>query len=404
VDGLVVEPQAFTLAGSKSANCSLDLSLKYTPPGDGLYEAKLTIGNGMYSKIIRISAFVDPCLLKTDLPRNAKQRDVLALGEMYVLDGKVMEKQATVKVTCTSTRNISFEVFGKRLVMGPNEGRTLSFSFPFPGFHSDEAKFIYPLYFKSLETFRIIKVIDIVGEMVVSNAALLTELVNIGVFGRITNWQYEQKFVQISNLSNVALCMTVSCDSKMLKIPARIDDIPNLSEYSLPLVFDLPNCEVEGEHKITITFTNRYNPGNALRCIVTCDIWHSFLQFSGDSKSGDEIGVDLLEFRRVVDSDSRTGNVWFGLTNRLADECSVEMEIEEVTPGVVIALFLRNAEAEIHSLDLQPNEAAEIRVKATIAALDKTVFEPGKRYCIARVKFVSDGTAPMFLNVNFVSS
>jgi hypothetical protein len=53
---------------------------------------------------------------------------------------------------------------------------------------------------------------------------------------------------------------------------------------------------------------------------------------------------------------------------------------------------------------LQPNEAAEIRIKATIAAVDETIFGQGKTYCIARVKFASEGTDPLFLNVNFVSS
>lgn len=410
--GLSVDPQHITLQGYKVQKNGQDLNLTFRPSADGLNEAKLQLSvsamPSQYQKTINVVAFVDPGIITTNLPKSSKQIDVLVLGPVYITRDKPIKKSASIQLTNNSNMAISFQIENKRMTIGSRMTQTFSFMFPFSDnfYDPEQPKFSYRLDVKSLTTGRILKIIDVIGEFVVSMAAITTETINFGIFGRINNWKYESKCIQITNKSNIDLSLGVSCPSGLLKLPPKIDGVAPLSDLSLKLVPVIENCEEEGEKTATVIFTNRFNPENVFRCSVVFDIRHSFLQFGRVGKCGNDCEVVMHKFTHIVDNESDKGgfytaNNWLSITNRLDDECAVTIETEELMENVHIEWFLRNTEVKVDTLDFQPNETIEVRVKAIVQEND---FEEDKRYHFARVHFKSEGVEPMHLNVIFLAT
>ena len=410
--GLTVDPQNFTLQGFKVQKSGQDLNLTFRPSADGLNEAKLQLTvsatPAQYTKTIKVFAFVDPGIITTNLPKSSKHIDVLVLGPLYITHDKPIKKSASIQLTNNSNMAISFQIENKRMHIGSRMTQPFNFMFPFSDsfYDPEQPKFSYRLDVKSLTTGRILKIIDVIGEFVVSTATLATDTINLGIFGRINNWQYDSKAIQITNKSNIDLSMGISCASGLLKLPQKIDGVAPLSDFCLQLVPAIENCEEEGEKTTTIVFTNMFNPENILRCTVVFDIRHSFLQFGRVSKIDNEYEIVMHKFTHIVDTEGDksgffTANNWLSITNRLDDECAVKVETEELLENVHIEWFLRSTEVKVDTLDFQPNETIEVRVKALV---QENVFEENRRYLFARVHFKSQGVEPMHLNVSFLAT
>jgi hypothetical protein len=409
-EGLSVEPQSFTLLGQAFQQSQQDLTLRFRPSAAGTNEAKLQLlhsGPVPYTKTIEVVAFVDPKIIATDLPKNAKNIDCAALGSMYVVGGRPVVKKVHINLTNISTSRVSVEL-GTRKVIIPSR-RSVQWTFDFPMtddfYNPDEPKFSHRLCLKSATTSRILKVIDIIGEFVVSMGALATDTISLGRFGRINNWKCGKGAILIQNKANIELQLATSSPNEFFKLPDRVIVIKPLAEYYLPLVPMINNCQEQGEKSSVITFTNLNNPANVMRCTVTFDIRHSFLQFDRLIRSEDDSWMLVLsKLNQVVEGDvpgHSAANAWFRVTNRLDIECMIDITTEVLIQGINIELFHRKGDVQIRSLDLQSNESAELRVKVIVspAAAESLVYDD--THLFARLLFSAEGAQAMVVNAVF---
>jgi hypothetical protein len=89
-EGLSVVPASFKLLGPALQQSQQELTLRFRPSAAGINEAKLQLllsGAVPYTKTIDVVAFVDPNVIETNLPKNAKNIDCVQLGAMYVVGG-----------------------------------------------------------------------------------------------------------------------------------------------------------------------------------------------------------------------------------------------------------------------------------------------------------------------------
>jgi hypothetical protein len=275
-------------------------------------------------------------------------------------------------------------------------------------YNPDEPKFSHRLFIRSTTTGRTLKVIDIAGEFVVSFAALAVDNISLGRFGRINNWKYLNRTIVLLNKTNIELSMTVSCPTQFFKLPERILGIKPLTEYQLPLVVIVDNCQEEGEKSSIITFTNLNNPVNILKCTVTFAICHSFLKFDHITKMQDDNYIlALYKPNQVVESDipgHSVLNAWFRVTNKLSLECIADITIDVLIQGITIELFHRRSDVQIRSLDLQPNESVEIQVKAIVSPGATETLLPDQTHLFARLSFTAEDVQSMIVDITFQNS
>jgi hypothetical protein len=409
-EGLAVEPNSFSLQGTTSQPHQHELKIAFRPSGTGINEAKLHLaltGSTPYTKVIDVVAFVDPGWIETDLLKGPKRIDYLPLGSLYVVNGKPKDRSVTIKITNVSSASLTCLLFGQKRQVQPRHTQVVPFRFPLRDFvyNPDEPKFSYRAYIKGMTTPRVLKVIDIVGEFVVSTAVLAADSIAMGRFGRINNWQVENRSIVIVNKANIELVMSVSSQGQLLELPDEIMAAPN-SEFQLPLKPVQSKFEDEGEKVVTVVFTNMYNPGNVLKCTVTFDIRHSFLQFGRVTRENYQRGSLILrKLNPMVEPEfagHATSNAWMTVTNRRDVECAVEIVTEQLMEGITIEMVLRQAEVQITSLDLQPNETVEIRVKVLVSPAANEVLVPNRMVLFGRVYFKSDGAQTMTIDLSLL--
>jgi hypothetical protein len=399
--GVEVEPSSFSLAGLKEQ----ELTVRFTPPAFGINNADVQLvvrDPVLYTKSLDVIAFVDQQSIETNLPRSSKQIETLDLGSLYVVNGKPIPVTARIKLTNRAKRTLNLEMCNQRLTIPRERTTPIEFRFPYsPEFASvEESKFNHRILVRGFGNAQVIKVIDIVGEFVVSVGALSVDSISLGRFGRLNDWQFERKSIQISTKSNIELVMDVSSTSNLLALPDRVSGITQQSEYSLALAPRAENCEDEGDCVVPIVFTNRNNPANVLKCVVTFDIRHSFLQFDRVTKEAGVIQLFIRNFTRVGTTETDyTANSWFTVTNRLGDECAVGIETEELMPAVSLGIFMRRPEMRINSLFLQPDETAEVRVRATISQPPDTLFASPELCVFAKLHFTAENGHRMTVQV-----
>ncbi|OHS95174.1 hypothetical protein TRFO_10666 [Tritrichomonas foetus] len=414
--GLTISPASFKIDGKNVGENSKEITLKFTPSADGVNEAKAQFSvNGLpsYTKVVNVTAFVDPGIIKTDLPINDKNTDVVNIGEIYVNNGKPVLKPVSVKLTNISNISVSMEFCNQRYTIGSRRTQIVRFFFPFPNFvyNPDEPRISHRLSCKSLTTRRILKVIDIIGEFVVSSGSLSTDSISLGRFGKFNNFNYDEKHISVINEANIPLILKVSCKPPLLKIDdIKIPLIEPGDKFKFSLIPDIEKLhDVEGPKTVTLNFINQHNINNIMKATVSFDILSSMLQFGRTEVEDGIMKVIMNKFTKLVipDEESETGtsdsfiaNTWFTLSNRQNDECSVKIETENLMPDLIsLDVFLRKSEIKITEIDLQPSETAEIRVKANLKKLKG--FDMKGDYQFAVLTFIPEGADPISIQIEY---
>jgi hypothetical protein len=215
-EGLSVEPESFTLLGHVFQQSQQELTVRFRPSTAGINEAKLQLllsGAVSYTKTIEVVAFVDPKVIETNLPKNAKNIDYLAIGSLYVVNGRPVGRSLNLQLTNISATSVSLQLMSRKVLVSRQRSVQWTFNFPMSDafYNPAEPKFSHRMFVKSATTSRILKVIDIVGEFVVSIAALTTDTIALGRFGRINNWHCGTRTIGIVNKSNIDLSLAVTC-------------------------------------------------------------------------------------------------------------------------------------------------------------------------------------------------
>ena len=292
----------------------------------------------------------------------------------------------------------------------------------------EQSIFSYNLLFISAATKKLVKIIKIEGEFVVSVGSLAMDTISLGRFGSFNNWTVEStssNSIIIHNHSNIDLYMnstilthsndfnsiptSQSSTTCCLKIPNQIGPIPPNSDYQVkvePIIEMMKNVHIEGPQSNLILFTNTNNHDNKLKLTVNYDVRDFFIQVDrakrGSNKN--EFIVSLHKFTEIVvnqkdvnekelndiinvnnkessnesiatedENDNEivttyVASCWFSITNLLDREVTIEVnpKIEKsVSKYVKVDLFQRKTNLMLSSFEILPNEPFEISVKAT---------------------------------------
>lgn len=411
--GLTVEPSSFVLPGHKENKNPQELALTFVPSTDGVNSAQLQLnvtGSTQYSKSVKVTSFVDPGLIATDLPLSPNNIDTLNVGSIYVLDNKPVAKPATINFSNKSNMQIYFKADKFTINLPSKRKYSLNFMYPYNQitFNPEDPTFVERLYCKSSSTQRILKIIDITGTLVVSTFTLSKDTVSFGRFGAINKWNYIEQFIIIQNTAKIDLDLNITCKDKFIKLPPKIDGIKPLEEKVLGLVPVIDELmKVEGQVSTVIHFQNRNNPQNIMKLNVKFDIRKAFLSFQRVFKINENTyEIEIQKFTQVVNEESKettwAANNWFSITNCFDDECYVEIEVRDLIADTIkVEMYLRKSEIRISSLDMQPNESIEIRAKAIVnGQLDfLTANQETEKLQIAQIIFKSEDVEPILLNV-----
>lgn len=363
-----------------------EIKLKFTPSNDGLNESKITFSiNGLpsYSKSCNVVAFVDPGVLQTDLPVNEKNQYYLDVGKIYVNNGHPVPKFTNVSFTNVSNISLSFSFMGRRYYLPTKKQQTINFDFPPSNyeFNPDETNINYRLTAKSLTTQRILAVIDVIGEFVVSLGTISQDSVCLGQFGEFNNFEYDDQSVSIMNKSDIPLIIQPSCKPPLLTLPTdKLDPIQPNDKLDFRLIPNIDQLKTaEGTQNVVLSFVNQNNIKNVMKVSVVFEILSSVLQFGRivDSQGIKKVVLHKFTAFSVPDEESETGTVdtyiansWFTVLNRRNSECSIQIDVEVLLPDLVsIDVLSRKTEMKVTEVDLQPNEISEIRVKANLKKL-----------------------------------
>ena len=415
--GIIVNPSVFSIEGKKIGENTKEIELKFTPSSDGVNDGKVQFtinGVSSYTKTLNVTAFVDPGIIKTDLPVDDKMTDIINIGELYVNNGKPVQKPVSLKLTNTSNISITIDFCEQRFTIGSKRTQTVHFNFPFPNYvyNPEEPKFSYRLACKSLTTHRILKIIDVVGEFVVSIGALSEENISLGRFGKFNNYNYEEKYISIINKANIPLIVKPSCKPPLLQIQdIKIPPILPNEKFDFNLIPDISKLQtVEGNKVVFLSFINQQNMQNVMKATVTFDVLSTMLQFGRTETDKNEVmSISMNKFTKytVPDEESETGtsesfiaNSWFSISNKQNTECSVTFESENLMPDIIaIDIFLRKSDVKISEIDLQPGETVEVRVKAYLKKVKG--FDMKSDYHFANLIVKSENNEPTSLRVKY---
>lgn len=368
---LMVNTKSFRIAGKvDGSESSKELELSFTTYTIGLNQANLTLSCDSYSKQVTCICFVEPGILNTNLEKNEFGVDTYNIPGLYIDDNDLRKVIISFEIENLSNRSVKFKIKDSiydGLFLNKRAKESFSFEFPLGKIKYANGRELKSSFFiVDSSEHQVLKVVEVVGEVGVSTSSVSPDVLNFELFGNVNDWKYKQLFITVENTSNVPLILNSTDVPNYITFPSEI----RLDKYTSGNFEVVPNIENlktnEGILECSFRLVNPNNRKNSFTIPVKFDLAMKALRF--EHLESEYIAINRITKIEKDNSHVLIGNTWFGVTNRMLEECSYTISVTEFISDISINLFLRSSETQVSNIDLQSNESVELRVRIAMDA------------------------------------